>query len=167
MKLQRFKNIYERKYNGYEVLDIELDKPARLDNIKDQKKFIKNNIDKLDNENSVDKLYLDMLNCLGVEHKKVDEKIDGYIIIGRNNHTNVDMFYRGHTDKKALGYIHIDLYPFGKIEDIIYNKVPGKPFVFKHKDDAKEVKNILSQVEEYYFVDFKVKKITLSRGFFY
>lgn len=161
----KYKMFEQLKFKGYEVYDLKYDAPSYVKDPKKQKEIIKNNIDKIDDDSKIYNLYINVMNNLSSDNQNIDKKIKGYIISAFNNHTRIDMAYCGHLDKEWLGYIHIELTPYGDIDDIVWNKTASKAVVFKNKKDAEEVMNKIKKGKQYYFYDFKVKEITLNQGF--
>lgn len=157
MKLKKFND-----FKGYPTLDLNYSKPAYKTDPKEQKEFIKNNIDKLDDKHLIKKLYLEVSNILMANGKTHDKEISGYFISGFNNDTRLDMYYCGHTKKEMLGYKHVELTPYGTISDIKMNSSHFKVVIFKNKSDAEKIKKEISEIDNYSHIDFKVKKITLS-----
>lgn len=165
--LKNFKLFENKKFKGYEVIDLKYDAPSYKTKPEEQKKFIKNNVEKLQDKAKIYKVYLNLMNALASDNQKMDKKIEGYVITVYNEHTNINSVYCGHFDDKMLGYIHINLTTYGKFDDIKYNKTFGKAVVFKHKKDAEKVKNEIKDIPEYYYMKFKIRKITLSQGYYY
>lgn len=176
MNIKKFKDINENKltkepiyYDGYEILDLEYDKPSFKFEKKDKITFIKNNIEKLNDKNLVDLLYKKLLNFLYTENKLSNKSIIGYVIVGKKD-DGTKVVYCGDFDKNYLGYKHINFTTYNSLGDIIYFRTSQKPIIFKKKSDTLKKLNSIKDEQLYskiWNIKLSIKKVELSKTFSY
>lgn len=173
--VKKFSQIYENNittspiyYKGYEIIDPKYDKPSYKQSKEERLKFIKDNIDKIEQSTIIDKMYKELLNYLNSESKFMDEDVNGYVIVGKKQ-DGTKVVYAGDIEKKVLGYKHINFTTYDKENDIIYNRTLHKPVIFKYKRDANKKMNELKKEDELYtnIWDIKMKVIEVKLSKYY